>query len=282
MTRAWALVLAAVAVASAGAQTPPRFTSKTESVRVDVLATSGDTPVRGLTAADFEVRDNGVPQTITVSTWERAPVSVAIALDTSASLSPERLNALRAASRALVAKLRDGDTVGVTTFSHVIRPAALLPPGNADLEQALMRPLEPGHTALVDAAFAGMTLAEEAPGRGLLVIFSDGVDTASWLEPADVVRAARRGETVVYGVSTGEGTRTRFLTDMADATAGQVLTVRASNLDAAFTRIVDEFRQRYLLSYEPQGVPRGGWHRIEVKVKRRGVTVRTRPGYFDR
>jgi hypothetical protein len=47
-----------------------------------------------------------------------------------------------------------------------------------------------------------------------------------------------------------------------------------------FVGVLEEFRQRYLLSYSPQGVPTGGWHRLEVRVKRRGATVKARPGYL--
>ena len=53
-------------------------------------------------------------------------------------------------------------------------------------------------------------------------------------------------------------------------------------LEAAFVQILEEFRQRYLLSYSPTGVTKPGWHKIEVRVKRRGVTAQARPGYFAR
>jgi hypothetical protein len=52
------------------------------------------------------------------------------------------------------------------------------------------------------------------------------------------------------------------------------------DLPAAFVRILDEFRQRYLLSYSPAGVPREGWHPLEVRVKPRRAIVRTRAGYY--
>jgi VWFA-related protein len=71
-----------------------------------------------------------------------------------------------------------------------------------------------------------------------------------------------------------------FLADLATATGGQRFVVtRPSELRAAFTPIVTDFRSRYVLTYTPTGVDARGWHPIEVKVKGRGVTVRARRGY---
>jgi len=265
---------------SVSAQQPPKFSSKVETVRVDTLATADGKPVAGLSPEDFEVRDNGVVQKITLLASDNAPVVVQIALDTSASLTGERREALRRACRTLVARLRPGDRAGITTFSHVVHPQQPVAAELLRVDDALTPQLEPGHTALYDAVFASMALADGAPGRALLMIFSDGVDTASWLESKAVLQAARGSETVAYAITTEKRTA-GFLHDLSDVTGGQQFAVRGDSLDATFTRVLDEFRQRYLLSYEPQGVARGGWHQIEVRSKRRGVRVRARPGYFD-
>ena len=89
---------------------------------------------------------------------------------------------------------------------------------------------------------------------------------------------------MVYGVAvTPEGGSPHFLRDVAEETGGKVLEVRSNDrLEAAFVQILEEFRQRYLLSYSPAGATKPGWHKIEVRVKRRGVTVKARPGYFAR
>jgi hypothetical protein len=52
------------------------------------------------------------------------------------------------------------------------------------------------------------------------------------------------------------------------------------NMRAVFLSALEEFRQRYLVSYTPRGVAKGGWHKVEVKIKGRRATVRTRPGYM--
>lgn len=113
-----------------------------------------------------------------------------------------------------------------------------------------------------------------------MIVFSDGVDTASWLTPDGVLDIARRSGVIAYGVSAGQ-TRSDFLPELIDATGGRLFRVEATNdLGPTFVGILEEFRLRYLVSYSPQGVSKDGWHKLDVRVKRRGVTVRARPGYL--
>ena len=262
----------------------PRFTSKVESVRVDVLATAGNRPVTDLTAVDFEVRDNGVLQKAALVGTEKVPVNVMLALDTSASLSHDRLARLRAACEALIGKLLPGESAGLITFSHVVTERQVLTTDLRRVTDALSLVEPSGNTSLSDAVSLGLSVGDQSTGRALLVVFSDGVDTMSWQPEALVLGSARRSETVVYGVAvTPEGGSPRFLRDVAEDTGGKVLEVKSNDrLEAAFVEILEEFRQRYLLSYSPAGVTKPGWHKIEVKVKRRGVTAKARPGYFAR
>ena len=135
-------------------------------------------------------------------------------------------------------------------------------------------------TSLIDASHAGMVIGESDVGRSLLILFSDGVDTSSWLTADSVLETARRGEVVVYSVDIGERLLS-FTRDLTEATAGRGIAIESTkDLSATFTRILEEFRMRYLISYSPQGVGAAGWHRLEVRVKRRGVTVKARPGYY--
>ena len=137
----------------------------------------------------------------------------------------------------------------------------------------------PGDTALVDGIYTSMIVGEADAGRALVIAFSDGVDNASWLSPDAVVDIAKRGDVVVYAVATGRPQA--FLRDLTRFTGGGLVDVESTkNVDATFTRILDEFRHRYLVSYSPEGVTKDGWHRLDVRVKRRGATVRARPGYL--
>jgi VWFA-related protein len=262
------------------AQTPPTFSTGVEAIRVDVLVTDGDRPVPGLGPADFEVRDNGVVQDVAFVTAETLPLNVIMALDTSGSVAGEPLDHLRGAGRALLGRLQPQDQAALITFSHQVT-----------LQQALTRDLDRvgrgladvaprGETAVVDASYAAMMLGETDVGRDLLIVFSDGVDTASWLTPGQVLEAARRADVVVYGVAVRGTDRPDFLRELSGFTGGSLLEVDSTrDLSGAFLRVFDEFRQRYLISYSPRGVSSEGWHQLQVTVKGRRLTVKARAGY---
>ncbi len=72
-----------------------------------------------------------------------------------------------------------------------------------------------------------------------------------------------------------------FLRDVAQATGGSLVNLDSTeNLDQTFVSLLEEFRQRYLVTYSPRGVSRGGWHRLDVRIKGRRAAVKARPGYL--
>jgi len=263
----------------AAALQAPRFTSAVETVRVDVLVTAGGRPVRGLQASDFELFDNGVRQTVNVAAFEQ-PLNVILALDMSGSVAGARLADLRRACRMVLDGLRDGDRAALVTFSHLVVLAADLTGDVARVGSVVDRLVGRGETALVDGAYAALILGEQDAGRSLLMVFSDGLDTSSWLTPDAVVSIARRSDVVAYAVSTGAATPP-FLRDLAETTGGRWFDVSATKaLSETFVGILDEFRGRYVLGFTPHGTGHGdGWHRLQVRVKGRSVTVKARPGY---
>jgi Ca-activated chloride channel family protein len=257
------------------------FSTRIEAVRVDVLVTDQGRPVRGLQRADFEVRDNGVLQQVDAISFEQVPLNVILALDMSGSVSGERLNHLRRAGGALLDALMTDDQAALLSFTHVIAQGSGLTKDRARLRTALAAAYAAGGTALVDSSYAGLMVGESDVGRALLLVFSDGVDTASWLSPARVLETAKRCDVVVYGVSLAGSQKSTFLRDLSAFTGGRLLESESiRNLSDVFVQILDEFRQRYLLTYSPQGVPRSGWHRLDVRVRGRNVTVKARPGYL--
>jgi Ca-activated chloride channel homolog len=271
------VLVASVSAVVSAAQT---FTSRIEAVRVDVLVTENGRPVSGLTPADFEVLDEGVSQQVTLASFEKIPLNVVLALDMSASLQGLRLGHLQAAGRTVLDGLKPGDRAALVTFSHVVAPAFGLTDDLEKVRTALDRSQGEGLTSLIDAAHAGMLVGESDAGRSLMIMFSDGVDTSSWLPADAVLESSRRSDVVVYCVEVGTR-RARFTRDLSEATGGRVFSVGSTDdLTSAFARILEEFRMRYLISYSPQGVSTTGWHRLEVRVKRRGASVKARPGYF--
>jgi VWFA-related protein len=278
-------VLAAILASSApvaNAQTPT-FSTAVEAIRLDVLVTDGQRPLLGLDRADFEVRDDGVPQVVDFVTAERLPLDVILALDASASVAGEPIEHLRAAGRALLARLEPEDQAALLTFSHEVTLWEALTRDVDRVGRALARVEPQGQTAVVDASYAGMMLGEAHAGRDLLIVFSDGLDTSSWLTQDQVLDAARRAEVVVYGVSLRGLERPEFLHELSILSGGSLFEVDSTHdIGAAFVRIFDEFRHRYLVTFSPRGVSREGWHTLEVSVKKRRATVKSRAGYMAR
>jgi Ca-activated chloride channel homolog len=279
-----ALLLVSLMLAASGASIDaqrPTFAAKTEAVRVDVLVTNDGRPVLGLKPADFELFDNGVPQTIDHASFEQIPLNVILTLDMSDSVAGARLEHLQGAGRALLDALKKDEHAALVTFSHVVTLGSGL---TTDFQRvwAGIQAAEPsGGTGLVDASFASIMLGESDVGRSLVLVFSDGLDTASWLSADDVLGIARRADAVVYGITAGRMRRGDFLRDLSEATGGRLYEVESTaNLASTFVNVLEEFRLRYLISYSPRGVSSDGWHRLEVRVKRRGVTVKARPGYL--
>jgi VWFA-related protein len=266
--------------ASAGVSTQDvRFASRVEAVRVDVLVTENGQPVRGLGPADFDILDNGVPQPIDLVSNDSIPLNVILALDMSDSVAGDRLEQLRGAGLAILGSLRSEDQAAVVTFSHVVHLGSKLTHDLALPRSALERANGAGSTALIDGAYAGIEVGESDAGRALLIVFSDGLDTASWLPADKVLDAAKRSDVVTYAVAVRSPLKPEFLRDLTAFTGGRLFEVeKTEKLDAIFNGILQEFRQRYLVSYTPRGVAREGWHKLDVRVRRGGV-VKARPGY---
>jgi Ca-activated chloride channel family protein len=257
------------------------FSTRTLGVRVDVLVTDGRTPVGGLTAADFELRDNGVLQAIDVVDSTDIPINAILALDTSVSTEGQRQKDLVAASQALLDGLKPVDRAALTTFSHAVTPRIALTSDLSAVRRELFRIEPSGETAIMDGTYVALTATLSQTGRSLVVVCTDGYDTSSWLQPEEVLESAKRSNAVIYAVTAAEARRRSPLKDLTDATGGHMLQVTASgDLRGAFQKILQDFRSRYILAYSPQGVPAEGFHRLDVRVKRRGLSVKARPGYI--
>lgn len=256
-----------------------RFSSRTLAVRVDVLVTDGHKPVAGLTAGDFELRDDGVAQHVEVADPADVPINAVLALDTSASLRGKRQADLVRAAESLLDDLKPADRAALTTFDHAVRPGSLT--GDLNAVRTGLARIEPqGQTSIMDGAYVALASTLDRAGRFLVVVCTDGSDTFSWLQPAEVLEIAKRSNAVLYAVTAADAKRSGALKQLADATGGQVMPVRSSDeLRGTFQRILNEFRSRYVLAYSPTGVTPGGFHRIEVTVPHRRVTVKARPGY---
>jgi Ca-activated chloride channel family protein len=268
---------------SASAQIPT-FSVKREEVRIDVLVTDKGRPVENLKASDFEVLDNGVRQTIESASFQEIPASVILILDMSGSVAGRLMDNLKKAGFDLLDNLRQGDRAALITFNHAVSLGSPLTSDLQDVRQALDRtqPRSFGKTSLIDASYAGLIHAESKADQPLIIVFSDCLDTSSWLTHEAVLESARRSDAIIYAVSAGRPPDRKFLRELTKTTGGFLVEVEsAGNLGAVFVDILKEFRQRYLLTYVPKGVERTGWHELEVRVKNHQYDkISARQGYL--
>jgi len=275
---AWALLSAATTP-----QPPPVFRAEVDLVRVEVLVTRKGGPVRGLTAADFELRDDGRVQQLEPVLEEESPVDTVLVLDLSGSVRGPKVAALKEAARAFLDGLRDGEQAALVAFREEVHLLEPLTPELARVRRSLDGASPRGSTALCDAVYAGLRLREPGPRRTAVVVFSDGIDNISWLSPSEVVEAASRSEAIVYGVAVRErGERSEpFLRDACRATGGKLFEAASErDLRARFLDVLADMRARYVLSYSPRGGDAAGWHALDVRLKRAKGDVLARPGYW--
>lgn len=312
-----ALALSLLGSAALAAQ-QPTIKVRVDAVTVDVLVTDDGSPIAGLAARDFELRDNGVLQTIDRIDPEAVPLDVVLVLDVSGSVSGQTFERLAAGARASVRALRAGDRGAVLTFSNRLTLRSPLTDEAASIERALERAHPSGSTALYDAAFLSLLVAGEPGRRTLVLLYTDGIDTSSWLRGEDLAKLAARSDAVIYAIAPEDGRRGRLLmpganlqlgpeqegtvlpsrpqrvngrrglpvarnvlSTLTDQTGGRVLVARSErDLERMFSEIVGETRQRYLMRYYPEGVPHSGWHQIDVRLKGRRGKIQARKGYF--
>jgi len=287
------------------------FTSGVDAVRLDVSVTRGGQPVVGLTADDFVVTDNGVPQRVESILLDELPVSVFLVLDTSGSVAGVKLRHLIGAGQALVEALRPADRAALITFSIDVTARVPLTDSKTAINQALLSLNAGGSTAMRDAVYTTLQLQPDDETRSVAIVFTDGFDTASWLSESDLVTTAERAGVVIHAVDlitespgppgpTGPvlfGNRSvpfatswrapsrsaAFLESLVAAAGGRRWSATTSgNPQELFTRALDEMRARYLLTFYIQGANREGWHDLNVTLKRERGEVKARRGYFVR
>jgi Ca-activated chloride channel homolog len=300
MTRTITIVALTLALGQTSGQ---RFRSGVDVVTVDALVTRDGRALSGLTAADFELRDNGVVQEIDSVSVDDAPVSMLLALDTSNSVEGPTLNHLKRAAIGAIDALTPADRAAVLTFADTVTQRSDWSAPTAAARSAIEETDAGGATCLYDAGYAALTLEDTVPGRrSYVLLFSDGGDTSSWLPARAFIERARRSGAVVSVVtrraprpdvrleyrsgvdpwtarppdqSTGP-----IVSEVAGITGGHVFVVqRAEDLRTTFADIVSQFRNRYLLRYRPRGVDGGGWHTIGLQLKRGSASITARRGY---
>lgn len=271
------LVSALLAAAQAVSAPQTTFRSGVEVVELDVSVMRGGVPVTGLTAKDFSLTDNGAAQEVQSVTLDNLALSVTLVLDTSQSVAGDRLQHLAQAGEGLTTALRSGDRAALITFSHVVELRVPMTGDLNTIRAALGTMAGNGATSLRDAVHLALQLQPHDATRPMVLVFTDGHDTASWLTEDAAIESARRSGVVVHAVRVDSNA---FLDRLVQTAGGRTWSATSDRqLRELFTNALDEMRARYLLTYTPLGVTRPGWHEIKVKLKSGGADITARPGY---
>lgn len=286
----------------------PLFKTTTEAVQVDVFVGRNGRAVLGLGAKDFELFDGGLRQEIALVNVQAIPLHIALVLDTSSSVAGVRLLHLKRAAHDFIDAALDDDAedeAALVTFSHHLDRRARMTPDRDTLHRAVDEAEAYGATAWHDALYTGLKIVEGVKNRPMVLLFTDGEDTYSWLRDEQMAPLVEQSNAVIFAVAMREGPafelgasslkrerkqrymrkehskRTRLLRRLTATSGGRFLeTTSTETLSALFLEILGEMTTRYILTYRPPDPIHEGWHDLEVKVKVKRADVRARRGYF--
>jgi Ca-activated chloride channel family protein len=249
--------------------------------------------VGGLAREDFAICEDGRPQQIAL--FERQselPLNLTLAIDTSGSVQKDLAEETEAARRFAHALMRPQDQMSLLQFATEVRELTPFTSKVSQIDRGLGQLRGDFATALYDAIYLGAERLGPKQGRKVLVLVSDGGDTASTSTYAKALEQALRNEVMIYSIidvpieaSAGrELGGEHALITLAEQTGGKSFYVSEGGLDKAFARVSDDLRTQYLLGYYPKNQEPGkSFHRIQVTVPRAAAesfNIRHKTGYY--
>ena len=289
--RVFALLTALIL--ATGALFGQQATFKAGTSIVPVLTTVTDTQGRlvpNLEQDEFTILDNGKPQPITLFQNETQPFTVVVMLDFSFSMTTN-LDLLKQATEQFILRMLPADKGQVGAFSDKIQFSGEFTNDRDDLVAAL-KDLQFGNpTRLYDAIDASIDMLKSVEGRKIVLVFTDGDDTASRRGMGDVLDKARATETMIYAIglesefpiAPGRMQRTRpdrGLRKLADETGGGYFELKkTTELAPTFTRVAQELHSLYTIGFQPTALDNKE-HRLDVKMKQPGQAGRARKSYI--
>ena len=287
----WALLVPAF-VSLTAQEITLRMDVKLINVLVNVTDRNGAL-IGGLTREDFALAEDGRPQQIAL--FERQselPLKLTLAIDTSGSVRKDLPAEADAARRFAHALLRRQDQMSLIEFATRVHELTPFTGEVSQIDRGLGQLRGDWATALYDAIDLGSRRLGGREGRKVLVLVSDGDDTASSITYAMALEQALRNEVILYSIidvpieaSAGRdlGGEHALIT-LAEQTGGKSFYASDGGLDKAFARIGDDLRTQYLLGYYPHNQEPGKvFHHIQVSIPRAAAdafNIRYRTGYY--
>ncbi|MEO8727009.1 MAG: VWA domain-containing protein [Acidobacteriaceae bacterium] len=259
-----ALLLAAMPMAAQEAQVPT-FRSDVRLVNVFTGVDSEQTgkPVADLSKNNFEVLEDGVPQKIAIFERETVlPLSIVLAIDTSMSTRTNLKLELLSAKKFADETVRPGtDKLALYTISTGVDEVLPFTGDLKAIDRKIAEIKNGEATALFDALYLGGEALKKQPGRRVLVLITDGGDTASQTSYQDALRSALEAEAIVYSIivvpiESNAGRNTggeHALIQASEDTGGRYFYAKnIAQIEKAFAQIAAELRTQYRLGYYPQ------------------------------
>ena len=284
-----AMFVSVVVVGAGPGAQQPTFRSSTRIVPVVTTVTDAQGRlVPSLEQDEFTILDNGKPQDISFFQNDVQPFNVVVMLDYSASMTAN-LDLLKAAAEQFVLRMLPADKGQVGAFSDKIQFSGEFTNDRDDLIFAL-NDLQFGNpTRLYDAINESMAMLKPIDGRKVVLVFTDGDDTASSVGMGTVLDRARDEEMMVYAIGLESeffnGARMvrsrpdRGLKRLAEETGGGYFELKKSDdLAPTFTRVAQELHSQYTLGFSPTMLD-GKEHKLVVRMKQTGMNARARRTY---
>jgi Ca-activated chloride channel family protein len=291
-----ALVSLAVAAAAAILSGQQRFRAGVDLVHFGVVVTDrSGAPITGLTAEDFEIVEEGKPQTIThFAAGDPAampPLHLGFLLDLSGSMENE-IDDVRTAAIRFLGAVDTAVDVTLVDFDTEVRLARFQAGDFPRLIERIRMRDPKGWTAFYDALATYLHGTSGQSGQKIAVLYTDGADTRSTLNRGEIMDLLRASDVTLYTIGYLEGhtssarlDQRQLLGRFSDSTGGQAFFPSSlKEIDKIYDRIRNEILSRYSMGYVSTDTRTdGAWRNVEIRVTRkdlRNVRVRTRGGYY--
>jgi len=291
------ILVAAILLAgsvSTGVPGQTQTTIRAEVALVNVVFSAFDRhnrEVPGLNAADFLVFEDRVPQKIqlfsSTSTGDD-PLAIAFCIDMSSSMQDKLEDEKKAAADFFRSVIRrEKDKALLIQFNSAVEIVHDFTSNPEELINAMQSLEAGGSTRLYDALYlAANEKLKNVPGRKVIVVLTDGEDTASDRGEGTVIETAQKQDVLLYGI----GIRSDYykanfdvLKEFARETGGQFFSLRANReeMEYAFRTIFSELQNQYSLAYMSTNMRHNGAFRsIQVLCRKPGIRIRARNGYY--
>lgn len=212
------------------------------------------------------------------------PISIALLLDASASMTYSMQHAAKAAADFVAKALKDGDRCSVTAIQDVPRRKQPLTGDRAGIAKAVTGITPLGRTALYDAVISAIRELREEKNRRAIVILTDGSDTGSNYTYEDAHKMAREAGIPIYFIAYEGSANSRDLEQLrflAAETGGFVATATQQNLMAKYEAIEKDLRAQFAIKYQVSDFGKSNEYRtVRVVMDSPKLTARTIKGYF--